>query len=143
MRLWHKSLIPVLPREQLVAQWRECSAIAGNILTKGTPNHLLVNQIMNYDLSHFISYAWYIREEMTRRGYRTMDSVWNKITSVRKNWEMIPIEDLFYDWMNLTYLTICYMNLYEKHLCNGINDENWDPIYQLYFKNTKNFGIAL
>lgn len=32
MRLWHIDLIPVLPREQLVAQWRECSAIAGAIL---------------------------------------------------------------------------------------------------------------
>lgn len=28
MRIWHKDLIPVLPREQLVAQWKECSAIA-------------------------------------------------------------------------------------------------------------------
>lgn len=26
MRIWHKSLIPVLPREQLVAAWRELSS---------------------------------------------------------------------------------------------------------------------
>ena len=43
MRLWHTSLIPVLPREHLVAQWRECSAIAGKIQTSGTPNHVLDN----------------------------------------------------------------------------------------------------
>ena len=49
MRLWHTSLIPVLPREHLVAQWRECSAIAGKIQTSGTPNHVLVNFIMNYE----------------------------------------------------------------------------------------------
>ena len=35
MRLWHTSLIKALPREQLVSQWRECSAIAGSIQTKG------------------------------------------------------------------------------------------------------------
>lgn len=34
MRLWHKNLITVLPREQLVSQWRECSAIAGAIQKK-------------------------------------------------------------------------------------------------------------
>ena len=43
MRLWHIDLISVLPREQLVAQWRELSAIAGAIQKKGTPNHILVN----------------------------------------------------------------------------------------------------
>lgn len=48
MGLWHKDLIEKLPREQLVAQWRECSAIAGNLITKGTPNHILVNKILNY-----------------------------------------------------------------------------------------------
>lgn len=31
MRLWHTSLIEVLPREQLVGCWRELSAIAGAI----------------------------------------------------------------------------------------------------------------
>ena len=54
MRLWHTSLIPVLPREQLVSQWRELSAIAGAIQKKGTPNHLLVNFVMEYDFDHFI-----------------------------------------------------------------------------------------
>lgn len=49
MRLWHKGLIRVLPREQLVAQWRECSAIAGNIKLKGTPNHILVNKVLNFN----------------------------------------------------------------------------------------------
>lgn len=34
MRLWHKDLIPYLPRQQLIAQWRECCAIAGSIAKK-------------------------------------------------------------------------------------------------------------
>lgn len=75
MCLWHSSLISVLPREQLVGQWRECSSIAGAIQKNGTPNHILVNFVLDYDYDHFISYTYYVRAEMTKRGYRTMDSV--------------------------------------------------------------------
>ena len=78
MRLWHKQLISVLPREQLVAQWRELSSCAGNIVTKGTPNHILVNPIINYPMNHFVTYAAAVRSDMTRRGYKTMDKVWEK-----------------------------------------------------------------
>ena len=130
MRLWHKDLIKYLPREQLVAQWRECSAIAGNLSTKGTPNHILVNKIMDYSFNHFISYAFYIRQEMTRRGYRTMNSVWNKITSVvdNDNYNILPLNELFPEWHNDTYWTICYYNLKEKWLCGGISNDDWDKI---------------
>ena len=132
MRLWHKDLIKVLPREQLVAQWRELSAIAGNLNTKGTPNHILVNKILDYPREHFISYALYVRQEMTRRGYKTMDSVWNKIYCTREldygEIEIVPLEDLFLDWHNDTYWTICYYNLKEKWLCGGISNDDWDRI---------------
>lgn len=132
MRLWHKNLIKVLPREQLVAQWRELSAIAGNLNTKGTPNHILVNKILDYPREHFISYALYVRQEMTRRGYKTMDSVWNKIYCTRESdygeIEIVPLEDLFTDWHNDTYWTICYYNLKEKWLCGGISNDDWDRI---------------
>lgn len=29
MRLWHKDLIPYLPRQQLLGQWRECCPYSG------------------------------------------------------------------------------------------------------------------
>jgi uncharacterized protein (TIGR02328 family) len=144
MRLWHKDLISALPREQLIAQWRELSAIAGNILTKGTPNHLLVNKIMEYPFDHFITYAAAIREEMTKRGYRTMDSVWKKITSVANNdYNIIPIEEIYTKWMNFEYFMICYMNLREKFLCNGITQKDWDNIHQVYTNYVYNtyYGI--
>ena len=48
MRLWHVDLIDVLPRKQLLSQWRECCAIAKSIADKGTPNHILVNKITDY-----------------------------------------------------------------------------------------------
>lgn len=133
MRLWHKSLIPVLPREQLVAQWRELSAIAGAIQKNGTPNHILVNFVTEYTWSHFVSYAKLVRDEMTKRGYRTSDKVWEKICSVDNYSIITPEEDkelntIFYDKMDDVYLTICYYNLYEKFLCGGISKQDWDNI---------------
>ena len=136
MRLWHKDLIKVLPREQLVAQWRELSAIAGNLNTKGAPNHILVNKVCDYPREHFISYALYVRQDMTRRGYRTMDSVWNKIYCTRESdygeMEIIPLEDLFPGWQNDRYLEQCYFNLEEKYDCGGVAQEWFEKIENVY-----------
>lgn len=129
MRMWHKDLITALPREQLVAQWRELSSIAGNISTKGTPNHILVNPVMKYPLSYFITYAAAVRAEMSRRGYRTMDKVWNKICSVCNNdYNILPLNEIYIEWMDKDYLCICSYNLYEKYLRGGIKKEDWDKI---------------
>lgn len=137
MRLWHTSLIKVLPREQLVAQWREISACVGSIQKKGTPNHLLVNFVMDYDFNHLISYAYYVREEMTRRGYRTMNSVWDKITALKPNYTILPLEQVYFNKMNNMYLTICVYNLYEKYICDGIKEEDWNRIFSVC--NDENF----
>lgn len=109
MRLWHTDLISVLPRKQLVAQWRELSAIAGAIQKKGTPNHILVNFVLNYDYDNFISYAAEVREEMTKRGYRTMSSVWEKIANLKTNWVKLPHNEIYKEKMNNVYLEIIFM----------------------------------
>ena len=137
MRIWHWKLISALPREQLVAAWRELSAIAGNLNTKGTPNHILVNKVCDYPREHFISYALYVRQEMARRGYRTMDSVWDKIYRTRESdygeMEIIPLEDLFPGWHNDRYLEQCYFNLEEKYDCGGVDKEWFEKIQNVYF----------
>ena len=132
MRLWHKSFISVLPREQLVAQWRELSAIAGNIIDKGNPNHILVNKVMNYPFDHFISYAYYVRKEMTNRGYKTMNKVWDKIVSISdSDYNILSLEEIFPNWHNDRYFIQCFYNLEEKYDCGGINKEDWDKIMTL------------
>ena len=137
IRIWHKDLITALPREQLVAQWRELSAIAGNLNAKGTPNHILVNKVCDYPREHFISYAFWVRQEMTRRGYRTMDSVWDKIYCTRETdygeIEILPIEELFPGWHNDRYLEQCYFNLEEKYDCGGVAQEWFEKIQNIYF----------
>jgi len=138
MRLWHKDLIPLLSREHLVAQWRECSAIAGGIIKDGTPNHILVNKVLKYDYDHFITYSWLIRQEMMKRGYRTMESVWQKIISLKPNYTILSKEEVYPDWMDDTYLTICYYNLFEKYHCGGIAVEDWEPIDRFYHSRISN-----
>ena len=128
IRLWHTALLDVLPREQLISQWRECSALASNIINKGSPNHILCNFIMNYDYDHFISYSYYVRTEVKKRGYRTMDSVWNKIAALKPSWKLIPLRQVYDEKMNDEYMQICYWNLREKYRCGGFKVEDFQNI---------------
>ena len=139
MRLWHTFFIPVLPREQLVAQWRELSAIAGAIQKNGTPNHILVNFVLDYPYDHFISYAQEVRNEMTKRGYRTSQAVFDKISSLKPNWKKIHISQIYKEKMDNTYRIICYYNLYEKNLCGGITDMDFEKIENLNTSFELNF----
>lgn len=127
MRLWHKDLIPVLPRQQLLSQWRECCCIAKAIATNGTPNHILVNKVLEYPEAQFNVYALHVGKEMVRRGYKCD---WNRFTQWRINrnydWELA---DIFHGWHNRRYLRQCYYNLEEKYDCGGISEEEWDKIY--------------
>ena len=128
MWLWHTALIKALPQQHLKAQWRELSAIAGAIQKNGTPNHILVNFVLDYDYDHFISYAYYLREEMTKRKIRTMNSVWEKIVSLKPDYTILPIEKVYKEKMDFTYLTICYYNLLEKYMCGMFGNEDWNNI---------------
>ena len=85
---------------------------------------------MNYDFDHFISYAYYIRQEMNKRKYRSMNSVWEKIVSLKPDWTLLPLEEVYKSKMNDFYLTVCYYNLYEKYDC-GMFD-NFDEIEKIY-----------
>lgn len=132
MRLWHKDLIPVLPRQQLLGQWRECCLIAKNIVAKGTPNHLLVNKIMDYPMAHFSAYIDLVIREMHERGYRiNRKSYINMITNLnnaRKFFKDGPAgcnTIIFSGWHNERYLIQCLMNLQEKYDCGGISEEEW------------------
>lgn len=136
MRLWHKDLIPVLPRQQLLGQWRECCAIMANIAKNGTPNHVLVNRIMDYKFSHFFWYSYDVKQEMNRRGYKCdfskFESNYENYTGL-KIWPFpVMPEKQFTSWMNDRYLVQCYYNLQEKHDCGAITDEEWQKVEERY-----------
>lgn len=126
MRLWHKSLIPYLPKSQLLGQWRECVSIAKNIKEKGYPNHILVNPVINYDISHFYSYCRIVYNEMVNRGYNVN---WNKLekwlSSINYTNNNIKFNNLFKNWHNDIYLRQCLYNLEEKFMRGGIPSEEW------------------
>lgn len=138
MRLWHKQLIPVLPKQQLVAQWRELSAIVGAINKNGTPNHLLVNKVLDYDKSHLGTYSLMIKKEMENRGYKINDSVLSKILCYTGK-ESVDATELYRDWHDIEYLIICYYNLKEKYMCGGISKIEWDKIKDMKGIRLKEF----
>jgi len=135
MRIWHKDLIPVLPKQQLIAQWRECCCIARNIAVNGSPNHLLVNKVLNYPINHLYVYAYLISEECYKRGYLVN---WKRF----EQWFdydvdlFVQYDDLFAAWHTPRYMMQCYYNLQEKYDCGGISKDEWfhivDKMYALY-----------
>lgn len=132
IRLWHYKLIPVLPRQQLLSQWRECICIAKNLKENNTPNHLLVNKILCYPLSDFLDYCNAVLVEMVKRGYNVSASSIGKleewfdftVDSDRNSKTIRP----FCSWHNLAYLFQCYYNLQEKYQCGGISPKEWGRI---------------
>ena len=128
MRLWHKDLIPYLPRQQLLGQWRECCLIAKTIREDGTPNHILVNRIMDYPRAHFLRYCRMVYFEMSRRRYSAdIKRLAQYVDDIHAGWNM-PTADLFPDWHNDRYFAQCMMNLQEKYDCGGIPPVEWQKI---------------
>lgn len=72
MRLWHESLIPHLPRQQLLGQHRECCALRGAGWNR---KHSVVNYVFTYAPDRLVAYHYIVMDEMIRRGYHP-DSIW-------------------------------------------------------------------
>lgn len=130
MRLWHWKLIPVLPRQQLLGQWRECCLIAKNIREKGSPNHILVNPVMEYPIEQFIYYSILVGGEMEDRGYTVKLGKFTQYFSEKSFMDAgdCAFAPLFPQWHTEKYLTQCLANLEEKHDRGGITDEEWNRI---------------
>lgn len=74
MRLWHKDLIFLLPRQQLLGQHRECCALRG----KGWGRkHATVDYVFSYRYNRLFLYHKKVMLEMLNRNYK-VDSVWFK-----------------------------------------------------------------
>lgn len=135
MRLWHKSIIPFLARQQLLGQYRECCCIAKNLATNGTPNHILVNKILDYPIGHFIKYTQLVMNEMWRRGYNISKASMNKFNDNMIEYcgacgcdPNLSADDIFPEWHNDRYLRQCFANLQEKYDCGGISKNEWNKI---------------
>lgn len=133
MRIWHKALIRVLPRQQLISQWRECIAIAKNIELYGLPRHGLVNKVMGYPISHLYLYTDMVVLELLDRGYKVSPVALKKFEDSMRNIDynyddVVEESELFKNWHNKDYLIQCYYNLQEKYDCGLINQYDWRRI---------------
>lgn len=134
MRLWHKDLIPVLPRQQLLGQWREVCLIAKNMTEFGTPNHVLVNKVTEYPMYHLQAYAYKVYKEMKKRGYKPDI---HRFTKYAPFYIWLSHKDLYSEWHNDRYFLQCYYNLQEKYDCGGISDGEFQMITKIARKRIK------
>ena len=154
MRLWHKKLTPYLPDMQLKGQWRECCLIADALAKNGTPNHLLVNRMIEYEPNHFEEYFLLVIGEMRKRGFSISKKSGNNLAKNFSEYALNPstkrfsfilsfakdeqsiIDNLFPDWHNKEYLRVCMANLYEKHFFgvgkSRITDAEWETLCRGY-----------
>lgn len=129
MRLWHKDIIELLPRQQLLGQWRELCCIASNIKSNNTPNHLLVNKVLNFSWIHFKTYCLNVIDEMRKRGYKVCEEkLWKHQFWEETTHTEIDTNSLYLGWHNDRYLKQCLYNLQEKYDCGGISEEEWEKI---------------
>ena len=87
MRLWHQTLIPLLPRAQLLGQPRECAALRG--AGWGRP-HATVNYVFTHSSDKLYLYHALIMEEMEKRGYK-LDPLWKDPLYRGKAVERLPL----------------------------------------------------
>lgn len=140
MRLWSYQLLPLLPRQQLLSQLRECVAIAKDIYETGKTNHTLINPIMDYPIEHFQEYCDMVIEEMDARDYKVSQQTIDKLSKYINYQCYAPFANpelrkvLFKDWHTDRYLVQCLYNLQEKYDCKGIKFDEWDRIYRKFYK---------
>lgn len=116
MRLWHQSLIPYLPRQQLLGQHRECCALRGGGWGK---KHATVQYVFMYSPYKLFQYHCLVMDEMARRGYQVTPA-WRVATYRGKtlpaydNLPPIASTDPLYPEHDTDYLQACLINLRHK-----------------------------
>lgn len=115
MRLWHVSMLPVLPRLQILGQHREVAALRGNGFGK---RHNVVNYVFKHSPIYLYAYHLRVMEEMQRRGYKPAEQWFNPCYRGKncKPHTNIPEIDigLIYPEHNTDYLRECLNNLKQK-----------------------------
>ena len=137
MRLWHIDLITnsLLPKSQLLAQWRELNSIF-----KKQDKHILINYIYNYGKEYLWEYTMAVIIEMKKQNI-DIKSFINADNYFDGLGEVPPV---IYDiWRfkehNKEYLTICYYNLKEKYI-RGQKDftkDVWEKLDNFYQNEIK------
>lgn len=114
MRLWHYELLPYLPKGQLISQKRECDLMFKDYLNDKKTNHILINYVWEYDISHLISYYVLLEEEFKRRHYYSFNKkILSKVLTKSGNFVEL-IDKPFPDHHTTRYMIQNFFNLEEK-----------------------------
>ena len=152
MRLWPYQMLDVLPRMQMLSQWRECLAVGGMLGAK-TLNHATVNRVKDYPIEHFMVYCDLVRREFANRGWtigtNTLEKLKNDIgyetDESKRDFDYCGDEDcdgkyqivvnrrfgmsiLFDSFHDERYLKQCLYSFQEKYDCGMLTDEEWNKI---------------
>ena len=116
MRLWHEQLIPLLPKNQLLGQHRECCALRGNGWNK---KHKTVDYAFSYTPYHLFLFHSLVMDEMEKRGYKVSEECRDKnyrgkTAEKYDKLEEKMIESPIYKEHNGEYLMECIENLRNK-----------------------------
>lgn len=121
MRLWHEALLPLLPRQQLLGQHRECCALRGNSWGK---KHATVDYVFWHNPLCLFRYHQQVMAEMQRRGYK-VEARWQDPLYRGRNCPpypeevlaaVIPYRQPVYAEHNYRYLIECINNLARKEI---------------------------
>lgn len=135
MRLWHEKLLPLLPREQLLGQHRECCALRG--AGWGRP-HATVNYVFDHPKEWLYCYHMKVVYEMIKRGYR-VNLLWFDIQYQGKN---LPRKTYTADTLpdvrelNDKLMGIVYPEHNDDYLAECINNLASKGVYIRYTDNT-------
>lgn len=139
MRIWHEQLLPYLPELQFKGQLRELVLIMRDWRDKGKTNHLLINNVMEYEKSELSRYFISYEIEYRKRYGKWLDKYSPEFVEFAEF--DVSKKKYFSDgWHNKEYLRICMANLYEKHKYgvgkSRITDDEWQKLLNGYKKIT-------
>ena len=140
MKIWHKNLISVLPRTQLMQQLKDCIRIAqlkmqyGNITAEDVRGSYPYStlRINEYDINNILAYTKLVCEEIQKRNYIPKDKTMQELKHIyaldvltntsEQAYLNISYDDIFKGWHNDRYLRQCYNLLEEMYDC-GVYSE--------------------
>jgi uncharacterized protein (TIGR02328 family) len=134
MRLWHYTLLPYLPKSQLIAQKRECDLIWKDLFNGKQTNHILINYIWSYHQPDIELYQYYtmLADEFDRRGFK-----FNFSEYINEDYYRITLHP-FANHHNNQYLIQCFYNLQEKADCGIVPIEQFNRV----LKTCEIYGIS-
>lgn len=115
MRLWDYRLVVngLLPKSQLLAQWRELNSIF-----KKQDNHILINYVYEYPKENLLLYTHYVMIGMIKRGYKikSLDNYreYFGYLEISPNYLLKRVNP-FPQHHTDRYLKQCFYNLQEKY----------------------------